>query len=31
MTNATHYGVLLGQGAQSIGKRMQIIPMRSAQ
>ncbi len=31
MTNATHYGVLLGQGAQSIGKRMQIIPMRSVQ
>jgi len=31
MTNATHYGLLLGQGAQSIGKRMQIIPMRSAQ
>lgn len=31
MTNAAHYGVLLGQGAQSIGKRMQTIPMRSAQ
>ena len=31
MTNAAHYGILLGQGAQSIGKRMQIIPMRSAQ
>lgn len=31
MTNATHYGVLLGQGAQSIGKRMQVIPMRNAQ
>ena len=31
MTNATHYGVLLGQGAQSIGKRMQSIPMRSSQ
>ncbi|AYA03675.1 lytic transglycosylase [Acinetobacter sp. WCHAc010034] len=31
MTNAAHYGVLLGQGAQSIGKRMQTIPMRNAQ
>ncbi|WP_404798949.1 transglycosylase SLT domain-containing protein [Acinetobacter thermotolerans] len=31
MTNATHYGVLLGQGAQSIGKRMNIIPLRSTQ
>ncbi len=28
MTNATHYGILLGQGAQSIGQRMQVIPMR---
>ncbi|TCB65296.1 lytic transglycosylase domain-containing protein [Acinetobacter sp. ANC 4178] len=28
MTNATHYGVLLGQGAQSIGNRMQVIPYR---
>ena len=28
MTNATHYGVLLGQGAQSIEKRMNIIPLR---
>ncbi|QIC66319.1 lytic transglycosylase domain-containing protein [Acinetobacter schindleri] len=31
MTNATHYGILLGQGAQSIGKRMQAIPLRSTQ
>ena len=31
MTNATHYGLLLGQGGQSIGKRMQLIPLRSAQ
>ena len=29
MTNAAHYGILLGQGAQSIGKRMQTIPMRA--
>lgn len=29
MTNATHYGVLLGQGAQSIGNRMQVIPYRA--
>ncbi|AXY61654.1 lytic transglycosylase [Acinetobacter sp. WCHAc010052] len=29
MTNAAHYGVLLGQGAQSIGKRMQVIPFRN--
>ena len=29
MTNATHYGVLLGQGPQSIEKRMNIIPSRS--
>lgn len=29
MTNATHYGVLLGQGAQSIEKRMNIIPLKS--
>ncbi|MGB8696077.1 transglycosylase SLT domain-containing protein [Acinetobacter sp.] len=28
MTNATHYGILLGQGAQSIEKRMNIIPLR---
>ncbi len=28
MTNATHYAVLLGQGAQSIGQRMGVIPMR---
>ncbi|WP_425916585.1 transglycosylase SLT domain-containing protein [Acinetobacter sp. TSRC1-2] len=28
MTNATHYGVLLGQGAQSIEKRMNSIPLR---
>ncbi|MCO8045655.1 lytic transglycosylase domain-containing protein [Acinetobacter bohemicus] len=31
MTNATYYGILLGQGAQSIGKRMQAIPLRSTQ
>jgi len=31
MTNATHYGLLLGQGPQSIEKRMQMIPLRSAQ
>lgn len=31
MTNATHYGLLLGQGAQSISKRMQQIPMRNTQ
>ncbi|WOE33188.1 MULTISPECIES: lytic transglycosylase domain-containing protein [unclassified Acinetobacter] len=31
MTNATHYGVLLGQGGQSITKRMQTIPMRNTQ
>lgn len=29
MTNATHYGVLLGQGAQSIEKRMNIIPLKN--
>lgn len=29
MTNATHYGVLLGQGGQSIEKRMNIIPLRN--
>ncbi|CAB1218294.1 lytic transglycosylase domain-containing protein [Acinetobacter bouvetii] len=29
MTNATHYGVLLGEGAQSIEKRMNIIPFRN--
>ncbi len=28
MTNATHYGVLLGQGAKPIGARMPTIPMR---
>ena len=28
MTNATHYGVLLGQGAKPIGTRMPTIPMR---
>jgi soluble lytic murein transglycosylase len=28
MTNATHYGMLLGQGTQSISQRMQVIPMR---
>lgn len=31
MTNATHYGILLGQGAQTIGQRMQAIPLRSPQ
>lgn len=31
MTNATHYGLLLGQGGQSITKRMQIIPVRNVQ
>ena len=31
MTNATHYGVLLGQGAQVISNRMPVIPMRSVQ
>nr|WP_228301744.1 lytic transglycosylase domain-containing protein [Acinetobacter variabilis] len=29
MTNATYYGILLGQGAQSVGKRMQAIPLRN--
>lgn len=29
MTNATHYGVLLGQGAQSLEKRMNIIPFKN--
>lgn len=28
MTNATHYGVLLNQGAQSITKRMRSIPIK---
>ena len=28
MSNATHYGVLLGQGPQSITQRMQNIPFR---
>ena len=28
MTNATHYGVLLNQGAQSINKRMRSIPIK---
>lgn len=28
MTNAAHYGLLLGQGPQSIGERMQNIPIR---
>ena len=28
MTNATHYGVLLGQGAKPISQRMSSIPMR---
>ncbi|KXZ63398.1 Soluble lytic murein transglycosylase precursor [Acinetobacter venetianus] len=29
MTNATHYGVLLGQGPQSLEKRMSTIPVRN--
>ena len=29
MTNATHYGVLLGQGGQSMSSRMQHIPPRN--
>ncbi|MFX8984374.1 hypothetical protein ABTN17_20560, partial [Acinetobacter baumannii] len=29
MTNASHYGVLLGQGAQSLQQRMRAIPVRS--
>ena len=29
MTNATHYGVILGQGAQSLEKRMSTIPARN--
>ncbi|WP_171407429.1 lytic transglycosylase domain-containing protein [Acinetobacter sp. 2JN-4] len=29
MTNATHYGVVLGQGAQSLEKRMGVIPVRN--
>lgn len=28
MTNAVHYGLILGQGSQSIGQRMQVIPLR---
>ncbi|RLL47220.1 lytic transglycosylase [Acinetobacter cumulans] len=31
MTNATHYGILLGQGSQTIGQRMQTIPLRNSQ
>ena len=31
MTNATHYGILLGQGPQIIESRMPTIPMRSIQ
>ena len=31
MTNATHYGILLGQGSQTIGQRMQAIPLRNSQ
>ncbi|MDU7367268.1 MAG: lytic transglycosylase domain-containing protein, partial [Acinetobacter baumannii] len=30
MTNATHYGVILGQGAQSLIQRMKVIPTRSS-
>lgn len=29
MTNATHYGVLLGQGPQSLEQRMRVIPARA--
>ena len=29
MANATHYGVLLGQGPQSIQNRMKVIPVRN--
>ena len=29
MTNAIHYGVILGQGAQSLEKRMGIIPVKN--
>ncbi|WP_445117112.1 transglycosylase SLT domain-containing protein [Acinetobacter sp. WZC-1] len=31
MTNAAHYGILLGQGPQAIESRMPVIPVRSAQ
>lgn len=31
MTNATHYGVILGQGLQDIGKWMKNIPVRAEQ
>lgn len=31
MTNATHYGVVLGQGLQDIGKWMKTIPTRAEQ
>jgi soluble lytic murein transglycosylase len=31
MTNAIHYGLLLGQGAQSIGDRMGTIPVQGSQ
>lgn len=31
MTNATHYGILLGQESQTIGQRMQTIPLRNSQ
>ena len=31
MTNATHYGILLGQGSQTLGQRMQTIPLRNSQ
>ncbi|WP_436861891.1 transglycosylase SLT domain-containing protein [Acinetobacter haemolyticus] len=30
MTNATHYGVVLGQGPQSLEKRMGVIPVRNS-
>ena len=31
MTNAVHYGILLGQGSQVIESRMPVIPLRSVQ
>ena len=31
MTNAAHYGILLGQGPQAIESRMPVIPTRAAQ
>ena len=31
MTNAAHYGILLGQGPQAIESRMPVIPTRVSQ